>query len=159
MGCCGPAVVVWLKSCEFLKRKSVLIVGKSCIMCLLQNFLNLTYLWTFFIFYQTCCELVGYFYCMWEAKSIWKKSKPLKQLFDALKTNTLSSMVLPPIAPLPVASHVGAFSASIRSNRSSTSGSWSVTLLTVLKFLKFFHSKYGRKWNAMQTSNNDLMYF
>ena len=27
---------------------------------------------------------------MWEAKSIWKKSKPLKQLFDALDTNSLT---------------------------------------------------------------------
>ena len=51
MGCCGLACVVWLKSCEFSKRKSVLIVGNSHMMCLLQKFLNLTYLWTFFIFY------------------------------------------------------------------------------------------------------------
>ena len=29
MGCCGLACVVWLKSCEFLKRKLVLIVGNS----------------------------------------------------------------------------------------------------------------------------------
>ena len=27
---------------------------------------------------------------MWEAKSIWKKSKPLKQVFDALDTNSLT---------------------------------------------------------------------
>ena len=53
MGCCGLACVVWLKSCEFSKRKSVLIVGNSSMMCLLQKFLNSTYLWTFFIFYQT----------------------------------------------------------------------------------------------------------
>ena len=53
MGCCGLACVVWLKSCEFSKRKSVLIVGNSSMMCLLQKFLNLTYLWTFFIFYET----------------------------------------------------------------------------------------------------------
>ena len=53
MGCCGLACVVWLKSCEFSKRKSVLIVGKSSMMCLLQKFLNLTYMWTFFIFYET----------------------------------------------------------------------------------------------------------
>ena len=53
MGCCGLACVVWLKSCEFSKRKSVLIVGNSSMMCLLRKFLNLTYLWTFFIFYQT----------------------------------------------------------------------------------------------------------
>ena len=53
MGCCGLACVVWLKSCEFSKRKSVLIVGNSRLMCLLRKFLNLTYLWTFFIFYQT----------------------------------------------------------------------------------------------------------
>ena len=44
MGCCGLACVVWLKSCELLKRKSVLIVGNSSIMCLLRKFLNLTYL-------------------------------------------------------------------------------------------------------------------
>ena len=53
MGCCGLACVVCLKSCDFSKRKSVLIVGNSSMMCLLQKFLNLTYLWTFFIFYQT----------------------------------------------------------------------------------------------------------
>ena len=53
MGCWGLACVVWLKSCEFSKRKSVLIVGNSSVMCLLRKFLNLTYLWTFFIFYQT----------------------------------------------------------------------------------------------------------
>ena len=29
---------------------------------------------------------------MWEAKSIWKKSKPLKQVFDALDTNSLTLM-------------------------------------------------------------------
>ena len=52
IGCCGLACVVWLKSCEFSKRKSVLIVGKSSMMCLLQKFLNLTYMWTFFIFYE-----------------------------------------------------------------------------------------------------------
>ena len=39
---CGLACVVSLKSCEFLKRKSVLIVGNSSMMCLLQKFLNLT---------------------------------------------------------------------------------------------------------------------
>ena len=39
-------------------------------------------------------ELVGYFYCMWEAKSIWKKSKLLKQLFDALETNSLTLMTM-----------------------------------------------------------------
>ena len=44
MGCCGLACVVWLKSWELSKRKSVLIVGKSSIMCLLRKFLNLTYL-------------------------------------------------------------------------------------------------------------------
>ena len=53
MECCGLACVVWLKSCEFSKRKSVLIVAKSSMMCLLQKFLNLTYMWTFFIFYET----------------------------------------------------------------------------------------------------------
>ena len=53
IGCCGLACVVWLKSCEFSKRKSVLIVRNSSMMCLLQKFLNLTYMWTFFIFYET----------------------------------------------------------------------------------------------------------
>ena len=72
-GCCGLACVIWLKSCEFskrksvlivgnssmmkscefLKRKSVLIVGNSSMMCLLQKFFNLTYMWIFFIFYET----------------------------------------------------------------------------------------------------------
>ena len=61
MGCCGFACVVWLKSCEFSNRKSVLIVGNSSMMCLLQNFLNLTYMWTFFIFYETWVNLLGIF--------------------------------------------------------------------------------------------------
>ena len=39
-------------------------------------------------------ELVWYFYDLWEAKSIWKKSKPLKQLFDALDTNSLTLMTM-----------------------------------------------------------------
>ena len=39
-------------------------------------------------------ELIGYFYYLWEAKSIWKKSKPLKQLFDALDTNSLTLMTV-----------------------------------------------------------------
>ena len=34
-------------------------------------------------------ELVGYFYYLCKAKRIWKKSKPLKQVFDALETNSL----------------------------------------------------------------------
>ena len=37
-------------------------------------------------------ELVEYFYYLWEAKSIWKKSKPWKQLSDVLETNSLSLM-------------------------------------------------------------------
>ena len=44
MRCCSLACVVWLKSCQFSKRKSVLIVGNSSMMCLLWKFLNLTYL-------------------------------------------------------------------------------------------------------------------
>ena len=91
MGCCGLACVVWSKSCEFLKRKSVLIVAKSSMMCLLQKFLNLTYMWTFLIFYELS-KLVVYFYYLWEAKSIWKKSKPWKQLSDVLETNNLTLM-------------------------------------------------------------------
>ena len=35
-------------------------------------------------------EIVGYFYYLWEAKSIWKKSKPWKQLSDVLETNSLT---------------------------------------------------------------------
>ena len=93
MGCCGLACVVWLKSCEFLKRKSVLIVYNSSMMCLLQKILNLTYMWTFFIFYATEWTCLVFYY-LWEAKSIWKKSEPLKQLFDALETNSLSLMTV-----------------------------------------------------------------
>ena len=33
-------------------------------------------------------DFIGYFYYLWEAKRIWKKFKPLKQLFDALDTNS-----------------------------------------------------------------------
>ena len=61
MGCCGLACVVWLKSCEFSKRKSVLIVGNSSMMCLLRKFLNLTYLWTNFYFLSNWVNLLGIF--------------------------------------------------------------------------------------------------
>ena len=37
-------------------------------------------------------ELVGYFYYLQEAKSIWKKSKPWQQLSDILETNSFSLM-------------------------------------------------------------------
>ena len=93
MGCCGLACVVWLKSCEFSKRKSVLIVGNSSMMCLLQKFLNLTHLWTFFIFYQTEWTCWVFLLPMRSQEfNIWKKSKPLKQLFDTLETNSLTLM-------------------------------------------------------------------
>ena len=45
---CSLIEILWV-----LEEKSVLIVGNSSMMCLLQKFLNLTYLCTFFIFYQT----------------------------------------------------------------------------------------------------------
>ena len=61
-------------------------------MCLLQKFLNLTYMST--LFFMELSELVGYFYYLWEAKTIWKKSKPLKQLFDALDINSLTLMTM-----------------------------------------------------------------
>ena len=35
-------------------------------------------------------ELAGYFYYLWEAKSIWKKSKPWKQLSGVLEMNSLT---------------------------------------------------------------------
>ena len=35
-------------------------------------------------------ELAGYFYYLWEPKSIWKKSKPWKQLSDVLEMNSLT---------------------------------------------------------------------
>ena len=60
--------------------------------CMLQKFLNLNYLWTLFSFKLS--KLVIYFYYLWKAKSIWKKSKPLKQLFDALETNSLTLMTM-----------------------------------------------------------------
>ena len=49
-------------------------------MCILRTFLISTYLWTF----------VRHFYYWVEVKSIWKKSKMLKQIFDALKMNNLT---------------------------------------------------------------------
>ena len=42
------------------------------------------------LFFMKLSELARYFYYMWEAKSIWKKSKTLKQLFDALDTKSLT---------------------------------------------------------------------
>ena len=46
------------------------------------------------LFSMKLSELVGYLYNLWETKSIWKKSKPLKQLFGALDTNSLSLMTV-----------------------------------------------------------------
>ena len=42
------------------------------------------------LFFIKLSELVGYFYYLWEAKSIWKKSKPWKQLSDVLEMNSLT---------------------------------------------------------------------
>ena len=39
-------------------------------------------------------EIVGYFYYLWEAKSIWKKSKPWKPLSDVLAMNSLTLMTM-----------------------------------------------------------------
>ena len=39
-------------------------------------------------------EIVGYFYYLWEAKSIWKKSKPGNQLSDVLEMNSLTLMTV-----------------------------------------------------------------
>ena len=44
----------------------------------------------FLYFLWKWVNLFWYFYYLWEAKSIWKKSKPLKQLFDALDTNSFN---------------------------------------------------------------------
>ena len=44
------------------------------------------------LFFMKLSELVGYFYYLWEAKSIWKKSKPWKQLSDVLEMNSLTLM-------------------------------------------------------------------
>ena len=48
----------------------------------------------FLYFLTNWVNLFSIFYYPWEAKSIWKKSKPLKQLFDALETNSLSLMTV-----------------------------------------------------------------
>ena len=94
MGCCGLACVVWLKSCEFSKRKSVLIVGNLCMICMLRKFLVFNPPVNFLYFLWNWVNLLGYFYYLWETKSIWNKSKPLKQLFDALDTNSLTLMTV-----------------------------------------------------------------
>ena len=44
IGSYGLPCVVWLKSCEFSKRKLVLIVDNSHMMCMLQKFLNSNFL-------------------------------------------------------------------------------------------------------------------
>ena len=59
MGCCGLACVVWLKSCELSKRKSVLIVGNSSIMCLLIFEFNLPV--NFLYFLSNWVNLLGIF--------------------------------------------------------------------------------------------------
>ena len=61
MGCCGLACVVWLKSYEFLKRKSVLIVGKSSIMCLLRKIFEFNLHVNFLYFLWNWVNLLGIF--------------------------------------------------------------------------------------------------
>ena len=39
-------------------------------------------------------KIVEYFYYLWEAKSIWKKSKPWKQLSDVLDMNSFTLMTV-----------------------------------------------------------------
>ena len=61
MGCCGLACVVWLKSCEFSKRKSVLIVGNSSMMEIFEfnlpvNFLYFLSNWVNLLGIFTTCE-------------------------------------------------------------------------------------------------------
>ena len=46
----------------------------------------------FLYFFMKLSELVGHFYYLWGAKSIWKKLKPWKQLSDVLETNSLTLM-------------------------------------------------------------------
>ena len=61
MGCCSLACVVWLKSCEFSKRKSVLIVGNSSMMCLLQKFFEFNLPVNFLYFLSNWVNLLGIF--------------------------------------------------------------------------------------------------
>ena len=61
MGCCGLACVVWLKSCEFSKRKSVLIVGNSSMMCLLWEIFEFNPPVNFLYFLSNWVNLLGIF--------------------------------------------------------------------------------------------------
>ena len=78
MGCCSLACVVWLKSWWVLEEK----ISLNC--CQVQHDVPVTEIFefnlhvNFSLFFMKLSELVGYFYYLWEAKSIWKKSKPLK---------------------------------------------------------------------------------
>ena len=92
MGCCGLACVVWLKSCEFSKRKSVLIVGKSSMMCLLQKTFEFNLPVNFPYFLSNWVNLLGIFTTCEKLRAFEKKSKPWKQLSDVLETNSLSLM-------------------------------------------------------------------
>ena len=64
MGSCGLPCVVWLKCCEFSKRKSVSIVGNSSMMCMTEifefnlpvNFLNFLSNWANFLDISISCE-------------------------------------------------------------------------------------------------------
>ena len=61
MGCCGLTCVVWLKPCDFSKRKSVLIFGKSSMMCLLQKFFEFNLHVNFLYFLWKWVNLFGIF--------------------------------------------------------------------------------------------------
>ena len=61
MGCCGLACVVWSKSCEFSKRKSVLIVGNSSMMCPVTEIFEFNLPVNFLYFLSNWVNLLGIF--------------------------------------------------------------------------------------------------
>ena len=86
--------MLWSCMCSLIEILWVLEEKMSLNCCQVQHDVPVTEIFEFnlHVNFMKMSELVGYFYYLWEAKSIWKKSKPWKQLSDILETNSLTLM-------------------------------------------------------------------
>ena len=90
--------MLWSCMCSLIEILWVLKEKISLNCCQVQHDVPVTEIFefklhvNFLYFFMKLSELVGYFYYLWEVKSIWKKSKPWKQLSDVLETNSLTLM-------------------------------------------------------------------
>ena len=88
--------MLWSCMCSLIEILLVLEEKISLNCCQIQHDVPVTEIFEFkppcklSLFSMKLSELAEYFYYLWEAKSIWKKSKPWKQLSDVLEMNSLT---------------------------------------------------------------------